>query len=99
MKSERLTALQDMLAALPRAGMFRPDLHTLRHASIVAAFESLEVDGLVVEHEGALVPASFVAPDVPEMPHVGRVCFNLGLMWQPIGERLRAAGRTTGAPE
>lgn len=95
MRSELLEALRSMLATLPRPGMLRPDLYTMRHSAIVAALESFVSDGLVVEHDGAYVPRELLVPDVPDRAHIGRVGFSLGLIWHPMGERLRAAGRRT----
>lgn len=74
--------------------MLRPDLYMLRWQSIIAEVDSLERDGLLVSDGVALVPKALLEPDRPDYPHVGRVFFNLGITWQPVHDRLRAAGRS-----
>jgi hypothetical protein len=89
--AQALIAMRDTL----RAAMLRPDLHTLRHRTVVDALLGMERDGLLVpDGAGALVPAPLFAPERDGYPHVGRVCFNLGFMWHDIAERLRSAGWT-----
>ncbi len=91
-KSEHVKALEAARDRL-RPGMLRPDLYMYRWRAIVAEVDALERDGLLVGDGAALVPRELVAPDRPDIAHVGRACFNLGITWKPIMDRLRAAGR------
>lgn len=96
----KTSILQEELAAiLLRLGepkMLRPDLGTLYGRAFLAEVEAMEREGLLrPDGAGALVYKRQHPPKEDEAD-IDQVLFNLGVVWKPVADRLRAlGGRTT----
>ena len=96
MKSILEEELTLMLQRLGEPKMFRPDRGLLYGQRMLAEIEAMEREGLLRPDEsGGLVYNR--TPPQEGCADVTLVMFNLGIVWKPVADRLKAAGRLRGA--